>query len=30
MKLGFEGKIAIATCGSKGIGLDTVPAARKI
>ena len=30
MKLGSEGKIAIATCGNKGIGLGTMSAARKI
>jgi hypothetical protein len=30
MKLGSEGKTFIATCGSKGIGWDTVSAARKI
>jgi hypothetical protein len=30
MKPGSEGKIAIATCGSKGIGLQIVSAARKI
>lgn len=30
MKLGSEGKIAIATCGSKGVGLDAVSATRKI
>jgi hypothetical protein len=30
MKLGREGKTAIATCGSKGIGPKTVSAARRI
>jgi NAD(P)-dependent dehydrogenase (short-subunit alcohol dehydrogenase family) len=30
MKLGREGRIAIVTGGSKGVGLETVPAAGRI